>query len=592
MEPIKIIESYPDKCKECYSCIRSCPVKSIKISNGCVEVLDETCIYCGECVIVCSQGALVYKDSIQRAYRIANKKKKAVAILSPECLAAFPSIGSTEIAAGLIKLGFDAIEGTILGEELVAAEYKKILSQAEDFPMIRSTCPVVTNLIEKYFPNLIPYLAPVVSPMIAQGRLCKELYEGAYTVYVTSCVAQKAEAMDEPIADAIDTVITFSELKKMFEDAEIDLKLLSEAKLEPVERVLRVDSLPGGLPRQFMAKMSTINRNLKTARGVQETHALAEALNEGEIRANFVDVLNCKGCIDGPVMRNGLANGRSLYLLKNQIQQSYRRERKKMGWVNPSEILPNLPKINLRRTFTDKTIPLVSPAKEELKKLLAEADIFTPEDELNCGACGYKTCVKNASAIYQGVTNWSTCFPYQKKLMVQIKENAEKISMVDAVTGLLNHYGFTRTLKKEAKRAHRYGSALSIIVLDIDRFKLINDTYGHVRGDEVLKSVAKILCSNLRETDFVARQGGDEFTVILPQIEKTEAFAVAEKLRCKTENFNFIFEKKRIPITLSLGVASLPQGEKDPLFLFDMADKAMYQAKKTGRNKTCIAKDI
>ena len=433
---------------------------------------------------------------------------------------------------------------------------------------------------------------PVVSPMVAQGRLCKALYEGAYTVYVTSCVAQKAEAMDGPIMDAIDTVITFSELKKMFEENEIDLKLLSEARMEPVERVLRADSLPGGLPRQFMAKTSTINRKLRITRSTWETQTLAEALSKNEVRAHFVDALSCKGCIDGPAMRNGLADGRSLYLLKNQIQRSYRKERKKIGWPSSSEIFPNLPKIELRRTFANKAISTASPTKEELKGLLVEADIFTLEDELNCGVCGYGTCDENASAIHRGMTNWSACFPHQKKLMAQVKEKAEKISMIDAITELLNHYGFTRTLEKEIKRAQRYSSELSIIVFDIDRFKLINDTYGHVRGDEVLKLVAKILCDNLREADISARQGGDEFAIILPQIRKTEAFAVAEKLRHKTEEFKFIFGQKHIPITLSLGVAAFSRETNDPLLLFDMADQAMYQAKKGGRNRTCIAKDI
>ncbi len=592
MELIEVVEGSFDKCKECYSCVRACPVKSIKVNDGHVEVMHETCIYCGECVLACSRGALKLKDNTKRAYRLAKKRGKAIAILAPEYLVAFQPFGSTEIAAGLIKLGFDVVEGTILGEELVAAEYMRILSQDEDFPIIRSTCPVVVSFIEKYFPDLVSILAPIVSPMIAQGRLCKALYEEAHTMYITSCVAQRAEAMDESAKGAIDVVITFSELKKMFEDSEIDLRSLTGAKLEPVERVPRVNSLPGGLPKQFMKKINTISRNFKVARGADSVQALAEALNTNEVRACFVDALGCNGCIDGPIMRNGLAGGRSLYALKKQIQQNYSKERRKIKWSDFSEIVPNLPEIGLRRTFANKAVDTVSPTKEELRELMVKAEISSPEDELNCGACGHKTCSENALAIYKGMTDWSTCFPYQKKLMSRIKEDAKKMSMRDTLTGLLNHYGFTYSLEREVNRAKRYGSALSVIVFDVDRFKLINDTYGHLRGDEVLKMVAKILLKNLREADMPARQGGDEFAIILPQITKTEAFAVAEKLRSKTEEFDFIFEGKRIPITLSLGIASFSLGIKDSPLLFDRADQAMYQAKKGGRNKTCIAKGV
>jgi len=562
------------------------------VADGGVEVLHELCIFCGECVIACSQGALTLKNSKKRVQRLANKKKNAIAILAPEHLAAFYPFGSTEIAAGLIKLGFDAVEGAILGEELVANEYMNILSQDDDFPIIRSTCPVVVNLIEKYFPDLIPYLAPIVSPMIAQGRLCKMLYGDVYTVYVTSCVAQKAEVADESVMDAIDAVITFSELKEMLDDIEVDLKSLSEAKLKSVEKVSRFDSLPGGLPRKFMMETSAINRNFKATRGVDGVQSLARALSLNEVQARFIDVLSCNGCINGPAMRNGLAKGRSLYTLKDQIQKNYRKEHRKIGWPSPSEIIPGLPKVSLRRTFTSKAIDLSFPSKEEIEKLMAEAEIFSPQDELNCGACGYRTCSENALAVYRGITNWDTCFPYQKKLMNRIKEDAKKMSMIDAVTGLLNHYGFNRTLEREVRRAQRYESQLSIIVFDIDRFKLINDTYGHLRGDEVLKAVAQILRKNLREADIAARQGGDEFAIILPQISKTETFAVAEKLRYRVEEFDFIFEGKRIPITLSIGVASLAGGIKEAPLLFDKADQAMYRAKKSGRNKTCIAKDI
>lgn len=592
MELIEVVEGSFDKCKGCYSCVRACPVKSIKVNDGHVEVMHETCIHCGECILACSQGALKLKDNTKRAYRLAKKRGKAIAILAPEYLVAFQPFGSTEVAAGLIKLGFDVVEGTILGEELVAAEYMKILSQDEDFPMIRSTCPVVVSFIEKYFPDLVSSLAPVVSPMIAQGRLCKALYEEAHTMYITSCVAQRAEAMDESVKGAIDVVITFSELKKMFEDSEIDLRSLTEAKLEPVERVPRVNSLPGGLPKQFMKKVNAISRNFKVVRGADSVQALAEALNTNETRARFVDALGCNGCIDGPIMRNGLAGGRSLYALKKQIQQNYNKERKKIEWSDFSEIVPNLPEIGLRRTFVSKAVDTVSPTKEELKELMIKAEISSPEDELNCGACGHKTCSENALAIYKGMADWSTCFPYQKKLMSRIKEDAKKMSMIDTLTGLLNHYGFTHSLEREVNRAKRYDLALSVIVFDIDRFKLINDTYGHLRGDEVLKTVAKILLKNLREADMPSRQGGDEFAIILPQITKTEAFAVAEKLRSRTEEFNFIFEGKRIPITLSLGVASFSLGIKEALLLFDRADQAMYQAKKSGRNKTCIAKSV
>jgi diguanylate cyclase (GGDEF)-like protein len=160
---------------------------------------------------------------------------------------------------------------------------------------------------------------------------------------------------------------------------------------------------------------------------------------------------------------------------------------------------------------------------------------------------------------------------------------------VDSMTSIHNYKGFCESLNRELSRAKRYKKPLSLIFTDIDHFKLVNDTFGHLAGDHALKAVAGCLKRGLRETDYLARYGGEEFAIILPEANIENAFLAAERLREKIRSQNIAYKEKTISLTMSFGVACMPPNQDfSSDNLIKMADDALYQAKGQGRNRCCM----
>lgn len=157
----------------------------------------------------------------------------------------------------------------------------------------------------------------------------------------------------------------------------------------------------------------------------------------------------------------------------------------------------------------------------------------------------------------------------------------------DGLTGLLNYREFQERLRQEVERAHRYGHPLSLLMLDLDHFKEVNDTYGHVEGDAVLKTLGKILQDFFRSTDVVARWGGEEFALLLPHVGLESAQEVAERLRFVIEGHHFVIGGQRIPVTVSIGVSALGE-EMKVVTLVESSDRALYAAKLAGRNRVAV----
>lgn len=598
---MEIIETPEGRCKQCYACVRLCPVKAIKVGQGQVEVASERCIFCGRCIVACSQGAKVVVSE-REAVEDLLAKGQAVAILAPEYVAYFHPTDPLRVQAALLRMGFHAIEDTIVGEELVADGYLRLFRESKE-PVIRSACPVIVEWVEKYFPDLLSYLAPLVSPPIAQGRLCKEIYEGAATVYIGPCLAVKAEARAEGLEEALDAVLTFPDLEEMFKGAKIDPKSLKglpaekkTSKLAGLRILPQRVSLFGGFPREEIARRSLLDRDIRVVRDVGEMQPLVEAFGRKEVKPKIIDALSCDGCLASPLMGNSprLAISKlSLFARRKVVERHYQKLAKgARSAEDRTKILSGLPSIEMGRKFSSKKVDFPLPHERELKEILASGKIKSVEDILDCGACGYDTCEATAIAIYQGDAEWGMCFPHQREEMVRLMKALEKTSITDGVTGLFNYHGLTHCVGKEIKRCQRYQDTFSVIIFDVDYFKLINDTYGHVKGDLLLKLIADVLRQNLREADSAARQGGDEFTVVLPETTKTEAFAVGEKLRQRVGEVSFKLDsKEKVKATISLGIAGYSTGIANPEELMELADQAMYKAKKSGRNCVYIAPD-
>ncbi len=588
-----LITADRQRCKSSYRCVRVCPVKAVRIRDGKAEIVAERCVACGLCVNACSQKALRARSDVASVRRLL-ARERTVAILAPEYVAAFHPIRPQQVEAALELVGFYSIETTILGEELVATEYERLLEHRNGQLYVRSTCPAVVARLQLYHPQLATNLAPLISPMVAQGRLIKAIYnEPVRTVYIGPCLARKGEAADPQVSDAIDVVLTFDEAKLLLEEHGVDPIGLSVPDGDENRPTLfKEASLIDGFPRDILARSNILDTDIRVMHGSRSLSDLIEAVERREMRPKVVDVLQCDGCVAGP----GMATLLSATERKRIISEYYRSSRDGSSTeIRFADLRLSLPSIATARGFTPQPIREEMPSPAALSAVLAQADRHVPEKRLDCGACGYDTCHDQALAVSQGLAEWRMCHPFQQEVLSGLIDRLRELSVTDGLTGLVNHRTFNERLQEEIQRANRYGGVVSVLMIDVDLFKSINDSLGHVIGDNVLRAITSVLSECVRTSDIVGRWGGDEFSVILPEIDKTQAFAVAEKLRTRVQSTPIKVtddgNQKTLKMTISVGVAA-SSGVRSADDLVTEADRALYRAKANGRNRTEIGSRV
>lgn len=568
----KVFATNKDKCVYCHLCVAACPVKAIKLSLDTLEIDDTTCIYCGHCWQACRTGAITINSEASVAEKII-AARPTVALITSETFAAFEQVQPGQLMQALKELGFIAVEESLLGEEIVAHHYLKHFTEANS-PAIRSTCPAVVNLIEMYYPEYLSLLMPLANPILVQARLIKLLYpDSPAVISIGPCTAQKRLASPK---SELDLSLTFTELKELFQAHDIDPKKLSNnINSLTVKRTL---SAPGGFPMTFL--------NYKGSGALIVEHSLKksqEALANltSSTKKRFLDLLACDGCLNGPAF----PPEHKLSRLK-LIQEVYAKNNFKPSF-NWQSLVPK--KLDVSYIFQPKPVKSVEVAPELLNKLLLEVGL-TPNLQINCGLCGYETCLKQAKATLLGYSSWTSCIILQRSNFQKTTEELLKTSSTDPLTGLTNHRGFMNALISEFNRFKRYKLNLTVMMIDVDFFKEVNDRYGHLIGDRVLKLTAQIFATCLRETDVAARYGGDEFAIILPETELAEGLKVAEKLRAQAGSVCLNADKKiEAKISLSIGVAQAEAKDNEAMCFLKRVDEALYQAKQQGRNRVVAA---
>jgi len=396
-----VVKTKKDLCKACYSCIRDCPVKAVKVEMGQARVVEERCISCGNCVRVCSQNAKEIESHVADVRAMIDKGEKVVALLAPSFPASFYHIESAELFERMRNFGFYKIEEVAGGVELTISFYRKLITGGKMDTVISSHCPVVVGLIEKQFPQLIPMLAPVDSALIAMAKYMKSKHPKGRMVFIGPCIAKKEEAkiFGQGILDA---VLTFGELKEMLELhhswndktgwAESEGNIKVESPLFPI---------PGGFVRNIDPTGSLFKfEDVALVEGKDECLQFLESLASGRVKPRLVDILFCKGCIDGP----GIDSSLDIFA-RQQLIFSYARKRRKEILVPPRGL-------KLDRQFTNRHQPLPMPSETEIQAILRHTYKTKPEDELNCGSCGYHSCREKAIAVYQGLAEIDMCLPY------------------------------------------------------------------------------------------------------------------------------------------------------------------------------------
>jgi PAS domain S-box-containing protein len=404
---ISVVTTIKGKCRECYACVRNCPVKAIKVEDGQATVIEELCISCGYCVRVCAQHAKHIRDDLA-SVKNALKTRRVYALLAPAFAVEFHGeLRPGQVVAALKEIGFAGVYEVAWGAERVTQEYMRIMKGEHARGIISTPCPAIVNLVEVKYPQLIPRLVPVVSPMVAAGRMIKKEHVGAYTVFIGPCVAKKSEMFDYPVADAIDAVLTFIELRTLLEEMPTLWADLPDMPFDRKEAYLgRLYPISGGLLRSAALSADIADNEILVIEGKDNCMDFLEALSSERDCPEFVDMLFCEGCINGPMMTTDLAG-----YARRVVAVNFARQSEHAGSsITPVE--PSFPQIEGARKFSPRSIQMPIPTEEDIQRILLELNKTKREDELDCGACGYNTCREKATAVFQGLAENKMCLPY------------------------------------------------------------------------------------------------------------------------------------------------------------------------------------
>jgi diguanylate cyclase (GGDEF)-like protein len=588
-----LIGNPPESCRECWGCVRVCPVQAIRVVDRRSEVIPERCIKCGECVDACGSAGHVVRDDLPRVRELLESGRPVVVVLATEFRAAMHPMSADALEWALDEAGFHGTETTLLGEEIVAAAYERLHADVGSSVVLRSTCPVAVALVTRYHPSLAGMLAPIVPPYVAQARLVKKLYpDDTAVVYVSPCYARKDEVADPLFTGAVDVAIDFNELKRLISWPEVEMPV-EERRMPGVRRpqLAKEISLTDGFPRQTLTARDMTARDVVSVRGAARIGELLGAIERGETGPLIVDMLFCDGCVDGPATGSEL----SVYAKRQLFGTAAGASAPPPPSVDTRSVLRHLPPIDLRRAFTAAPVVRRTFSDDEVDSCLAEGEFADRAQVLDCGACGYDTCVEHAIAVLSGDSSWDMCFPLEHKRLQRNNAALEESATLDSVTGLWNRRVFSERLSTEFARYQRYGAPLTLLMIDLDGFKEVNDGYGHTTGDAILQRAGAVMRTAVRETDIPARYGGDEFGLILPGVGKTAGYAVAEKLRAAIASERIaVVDPDRageVSVTISIGLASAGPSAPDPERLLEAADRALYRAKELGRDRVMIAPD-
>jgi iron only hydrogenase large subunit-like protein/uncharacterized Fe-S cluster-containing protein len=412
---MKLISTNEAKCRDCYKCIRSCPVKSICIKSGSsntqlyASVIEESCIQDGLCTMVCPQKAKVVINHVNDVKQLLSEKAvPVIASVAPSFPAMLPLADPAVFPALLRQLGFSYIGQCAVGAELICAEHMRVNPPG---PLISSACPVVINLVERHYPHLIPYLSPLVSPMVAHGRLLKSQFPGSKVVFIGPCIAKKGEGLSDHAGNAVDFVLGFNEVWEWIQQEGIDLSKFSAAEFDGyTPGPARLFPTEGGQLLATSLSTDMMDKSFQTVTGISNCLELFENFNSAlsSRRPLFMELMACSGgCLGGPY---GVSDG-DIYTKKTMLLDFYASQKKELA----DDQLPSLPCADLYRTYQDRKAVLPEPTPEQMKNILALTDKFSPEDELNCGACGFDSCREKAVAVFQGNAESQMCIPYMRK---------------------------------------------------------------------------------------------------------------------------------------------------------------------------------
>ncbi len=455
-------------CKNCYKCIRHCPVKSIRFSANQAHIIGNECILCGHCFVVCPQNAKEIKSETELAKVLIQSGDPVYVSIAPSFIANYENVGINGMSEALKKLGFAEVEETAIGATIVKKEYERMLSEEKRDIVISSCCHSINLLIQKYFPDSLRYLANILSPMQAHARDIKERVPNAKVVFIGPCVAKKDEAAYYD--GLVDAVLTYEELAEWLKAEKIELK----SNMDDTEKSrARFFPTTGGI----LKTMEQLPEYTYLAiDGVENCIAALKDIESGKIHNCFIEMSSCVGsCIGGPVMEK----------YHRLPVKDYAAVAKYAGKKDFDVNMPD--RVSLLKSMTAIDRKSVPPTEQEIEEILKKMGKFKKEDELNCGSCGYDTCREKAAAIFEGKAEISMCLPF-------LKEKAESFSdciVNNTPNGLivLNESLEVQQINASARKIMNIRSASDVLgesvirILDVDIFSRVLRTKRSVRNE-------------------------------------------------------------------------------------------------------------
>ncbi len=555
-------EILTDKCVGCMACVRVCDSQAIEVDGDVVRIDDDSCILSGACMAECPHDAVGVRGDLEDAIALASSGN-AVMILSVESAVHFYPLASEQVVNACYEAGFRSVERGVVGDELVAEEYLRLWDDPDWGTLIRSTSPLVVQRIRHDHPELVPYLAPVKTPLRAEADYLKSVY-GEHVKLVYAGVALEES---NNIADAS---LTFSELETLFHRRGVTAAdQPNYLRRLPVIRQRHL-SAPGGFPLPVLNARGahTAQRSVRRVRGLDSLGAIAHAVTDRRIDLGFVDLLPFEGTLDHPL----LGPKEELFWRRQLVAQSEPPR-------SSEPVLDAAVPVDVATAFDFVLVPH-TPTAKEIEGVIEQIGRAPTGMDWDCGACGYPTCVDFATAMLKGRAAFRQCPPYQeRRARVAIEQSTR-----DELTGLATIKVLRDRLEQEKARSGRNGEQFAVLFVDMDDFKLVNDFHGHEMGSKVLAGVGKVLLRSVRQTDLAARYGGDEFVVVLVMTDTDGARRVGEVVRESVESLGESLGFARGEIAVSVGVACHDPGSSEDEDVMEAADKAMYQAKGRGGN--------
>lgn len=454
-----LVYTIKELCRTCYTCVRECPAKAIRIVGGQAEVIDERCIACGNCTKVCSQGAKVFLNTTDRVTKLIESTEKTAAILAPSFPAEFSDISDHRKLAGLIrKLGFKYVAEVSFGADLVAARYKNLVFASEKF-YISSDCPSIVNYIKLYHPDLVDNLAPVVSPMVAMSRVVRKKYgDDVKIVFIGPCVAKKAESSE------VDEAITFTELREMLSERGIGAESAEPADFdEPKGGRGAIFPVARGLLQTAMISDDAVTGNIIAAEGRIDFQNALKEFEAGLLKNQHMELLCCEGCIMGP----GLSKNGKQYNRRTLVSNYAGRKMETLDLKLWEQACSEFSELDLSVHHKTDVRQKEQYDSEKVNEVLVKMGKKTKKDELDCGACGYETCIEHAIAITKGLAEVEMCLPYTiEKLHKSVRDlalsNEKLTSMKQALkqSEKLAHMG-----QLSAGIAHELNNPLGVVIM-------------------------------------------------------------------------------------------------------------------------------